>query len=227
MHACLSALQVADGYKVIAGCLATSEALTALGDAVAIVEGSELTTEEGIEKLRAGAVEVMGEGGKLDLFVSNAGVLTFEDVDDFKTAKGREGCIDMMKVDAIGPLHLAAVMAPLVKDGGKMSFMSSAPASMTVAASGAMPGLAAYRMAKAALNIGVCIFAQGLKARGVAVNLLHPGMVDTEMTKDFPPGMEKITTTVAAEGLLKQIDALTIETTCSFTDATNSTTVPW
>jgi len=66
--------------------------------------------------------------------------------------------------------------------------------------------------------------AHDLKGRGIAVILLHPGMVRTELTK----GMEGVfmEPEEAAQGLLARIDELTLESRGSFRHA-NGAVLPW
>ena len=66
--------------------------------------------------------------------------------------------------------------------------------------------------------------AHDLKERGIAVILLHPGMVRTELTKGMAG--EFIEPEEAARGLLTRIDELTLETTGSFRHA-NGDFLPW
>ena len=51
---------------------------------------------------------------------------------------------------------------------------------------------------------------------GVSVILTHPGLVDTDMIKAFD--LPKIQPDVSAKNLIKRIDELTIDNTCTFCD---------
>jgi len=65
-----------------------------------------------------------------------------------------------------------------------------------------------------------------LKGRGIAVLMLHPGLVATDLTKDFPRDMPWIEPDEAAAGLIRNIDELTIETSGKFRHA-NGDYLPW
>ena len=80
-----------------------------------------------------------------------------------------------------------------------------------------------YRMSKAALNIAGKSLAIDLKPQGIAVVILHPGLVATRMINFNPSG---ISPQQSVEGLLKRIDALTLETSGSFWHA-NGDALPW
>jgi NAD(P)-dependent dehydrogenase (short-subunit alcohol dehydrogenase family) len=79
-----------------------------------------------------------------------------------------------------------------------------------------------YRMSKAALNMAGKSLAVDLKSAGVAIAILHPGMVRTEMIG----GHGQVEPSDAARGLLERIDELTLETTGGFWHA-NGERLPW
>ena len=80
-----------------------------------------------------------------------------------------------------------------------------------------------YRMSKAALNIAGKSLAIDLKPKGIAVAILHPGLVATRMIQFNPNG---ISPQQAVEGLLKRIDSLTLQTSGMFWHA-NGEQLPW
>ena len=75
---------------------------------------------------------------------------------------------------------------------------------------------------KAAVNAAGMSLAHDLKGRGVAVALLHPGMVATDMT-----GKHGIPPEEAARGIIARIDALTLETSGKFIHAVTGEALPW
>ena len=64
-------------------------------------------------------------------------------------------------------------------------------------------------MSKAAFNSAAKSLAFDLKSRGIAVAILHPGLVRTRMIRFNPNG---IAPESAVQGLLQRIDALSLET---------------
>jgi NAD(P)-dependent dehydrogenase (short-subunit alcohol dehydrogenase family) len=78
-------------------------------------------------------------------------------------------------------------------------------------------------MSKVALNIAGKSLAIDLQPRGIAVAILHPGLVRTRMINFNPNG---ITPAESVRGLLARIDALTLETSGSFWHA-NGAVLPW
>jgi NAD(P)-dependent dehydrogenase (short-subunit alcohol dehydrogenase family) len=77
-------------------------------------------------------------------------------------------------------------------------------------------------MSKAALNIAGVSLARDLRPRGIAVAILHPGFVRTDMTNH--EGM--IDAPKSVRGLIERIDTLTLETSGAFWHA-NGEELPW
>jgi NAD(P)-dependent dehydrogenase (short-subunit alcohol dehydrogenase family) len=83
-------------------------------------------------------------------------------------------------------------------------------------------GYYGYRMSKAALNAAGVSLAHDLKPRGIAVVILHPGAVRTDMTR----GHGMIDADESVRGLLRRIDELTLESTGRFLHQ-NGEVLPW
>ena len=83
-------------------------------------------------------------------------------------------------------------------------------------------GYYGYRMSKAALNMAAKSLAVDLKPAGVAVAILHPGMVKTDMVA----GHGQVEPDDAARGLLARLDELTLESSGGFWHA-NGQRLPW
>jgi NAD(P)-dependent dehydrogenase (short-subunit alcohol dehydrogenase family) len=114
-----------------------------------------------------------------------------------------------------------AITFPFVdnlKEGSKVAIISSRVDSIADNGSGGNYG---YRASKSAVNqIGMNLRHE-LKPRGVAVVLLHPGMVATGMT-----GGRGVSPEVAARGLIERIDALDMARSGSFWHAEGHE-LPW
>lgn len=79
-----------------------------------------------------------------------------------------------------------------------------------------------YRMSKAALNAAGMSLARDLREAGIAVAILHPGFVRTQMTEHTG----NVEPAEAAKQLVARVDALTLETSGTFWHA-NGQTLPW
>jgi NAD(P)-dependent dehydrogenase (short-subunit alcohol dehydrogenase family) len=204
----LCALLKQRSAEVIAVCRQPSPALEALG--VRVVAGVDVTSEEGVNNL----TKALG-GARLDLVILNAGVLRSSGLEDLDLGDVEE----QLAVNAIGPLRVAHALRPSLEAGSKLALITSRMGSMGDNGSGGSYG---YRMSKAALNAAGVSLAVDLRPRGVAVAILHPGYVRTDMTG----GGGNVTPAEAAKMLLDRIDDLRIETTGRFLHA-NGEQLPW
>lgn len=200
--------QLADrGDTVIAACRKSSKELDALG--VRVESGIDVAdaTAAGELKQRLGATH-------LDLLINNAGILEGGGLDD----PNFDGIERQLEVNALGPLRVISALLPLLREGGKVAIITSRMGSIADNGSGGYYG---YRMSKAAVNAAGVSLAHDLRGRGIAVALLHPGMVNTDMTRHGIPAEESV------KGLLARIDALTLQTSGSFWHATTGEVLPW
>jgi NAD(P)-dependent dehydrogenase (short-subunit alcohol dehydrogenase family) len=78
-------------------------------------------------------------------------------------------------------------------------------------------------MSKAALNMAGVSLAHDLKPRGIAVGLVHPGYVRTDMTG----GNGLVDADEAAAGILARTAALSAETSGGFWHAISGEPLPW
>lgn len=154
-------------------------------------------------------------GARIDLLVNNAGILTRESLEDLDFARIRSE----IEVNALGPLRITGALLPTMARGAKIGLITSLMGSMGDNGSGGMYG---YRMSKAALNAAGVSLARDLAPRGIAVAILHPGYVATDMTS----GRGSVTPADSVRGLLARLDTLTLETSGRFLRATGEP-LPW
>ena len=81
--------------------------------------------------------------------------------------------------DALGPLRVARSLLDRLGKGSKIGIITSRMGSMADNGSGGYYG---YRASKAAVNAIGKSLAMDLAPRGIAVFLLHPGYVASDMT---------------------------------------------
>jgi NAD(P)-dependent dehydrogenase (short-subunit alcohol dehydrogenase family) len=199
----------ARGDVVIAVSRTASEELKQLG--VQVEEGIDITSDTSIADLRTR----LGDTA-IDVLINNAGILkrvTLEDL-DFDSIR------EQFEVNAIGPLRVTHTLLPLLQAGSKIVLMTSRMGSIADNTSGSSYG---YRMSKVALSMAGKSLAHDLEPRGIAVAILHPGLVQTRMTNFTSGG---ITPEESVKGLLARIDALTLENTGTFWHA-NGEVLPW
>jgi NAD(P)-dependent dehydrogenase (short-subunit alcohol dehydrogenase family) len=196
------------GRDVIAVCRKSSRELDALG--VRVEADVDITSDAAV----AGLARRL-DGVALDELVCNAGALHADRLDDVNIDDIRE----LMEVNAFGALRVVKALHHNVRRGGKIALMTSRMGSIGDNGSG---GYYAYRMSKAALNAAGMSLARDLVPAGIAVAILHPGYVRTEMTA----GSGNIDPADAAKQLVERIDQLTMESTGTFWHA-NGQVLPW
>lgn len=198
----------ARGTSVVAVCRKTSPELDALG--VRVEEGVDVTEPAAWARLaeRLAADEI-------DLLIHNAGMLVPDSLEAVDPARLRA----QFELNAVAPLMLTHALAARLHRGSKVALITSRMGSIADNGSGGYYG---YRMSKAALNAAGVSLAHDLKPRGVAVVMLHPGSVRTEMTR----GHGMIDADESVRGLLQRIDELEIETSGRFLHQ-NGEALPW
>lgn len=197
----------ARGEELIAVCRQPSPELEALG--LRIESGIELSDEASLAELtgRLAGVQLAGA-------ILNAGILEADSLEDLQADSIRR----QFEVNALAPLLLARALLPHLPAGSKLALITSRMGSLDDNGSGGYYG---YRMSKVALNMAGRSLAVDLQPRGIAVAILHPGMVATRMV-----GFSGIPPEQAARGLLARIEALTLANSGSFWHA-NGELLPW
>jgi len=198
----------ARGERVIPVCREASAELRELG--VDIVDGIDVTGDAGSRKL---AEELAGE--RVDVLYNNAGILLDEHLQDMNFATMEQ----QFEVNTLGPLNVTHALLPNMGQGGKVGLMTSRMGSIADNDSGGRYG---YRMSKAALNAAGKSLSVDLAPRGIAVAILHPGFVQTEMTG----GHGHIVPAEAAERLIQRMDELSLDNTGTFWHSDGSV-LPW
>jgi NAD(P)-dependent dehydrogenase (short-subunit alcohol dehydrogenase family) len=196
------------GGSVVAVCRKSSPELDALG--ARVESGVDVTEPAAWSRLAARLSH-----DDIDLLIHNAGVLLGDSLENIDLDKVRA----QVELNAIAPLFLTRALAPRLHAGAKIALITSRMGSIGDNSSGGYYG---YRMSKAALNAAGVSLARDLKPRGVAVVILHPGAVRTEMTG----GQGMIEADEAVRGLLQRIDELRLETTGRFLHQ-NGEGLPW
>lgn len=201
------------GDHVIAACLFDGKGLS---EGIEVVPNIDVTKDESAARL---AKKIKDDGLKIDFLVNNAGVMGLDelgiiDYDDVRR---------QFEINTIGPLRITEALAPLLSENAKVSITTSRVGSLTDNGSGQMY---AYRISKAAANMVGLNLHHDLSKRGISVLCNHPGMVATDLTKDYPGDYNYIQPAVAAAGIIKNMDALTIETSGSFQHS-NGEFLPW
>jgi NAD(P)-dependent dehydrogenase (short-subunit alcohol dehydrogenase family) len=198
----------ARGASVLAVCREESPELRALG----------VSIESGCDVTRPGTWSRLADrlaGQKIELLVQNAGML----IPDSLAKVEASDVLAQFELNALAPLFLTKALSPCLQAGSKVALITSRMGSIGDNGSGGYYG---YRMSKAALNAAGVSLSHDLRQRGIAVIILHPGMVRTRMAG----GHANLEPEESVRGLLERIDALTVETTGRFLHQ-NGQALPW
>ncbi len=201
-------LYQARGWQVYALCRQSSKELSSLG--VNVIEGIDVADVDVASSLQQAL-----RGVNIDLLINNAGILRNEVLGDLDFDSIRQ----QFEVNTLGPLKVTEALLPQLAKGAKITFITSRMGSIADNGSGGRYG---YRMSKVSLNIAAVSVAKDVASRDIAVAILHPGLVGTEMIG----GHGDITPEQAAERLVKRIDELTMETSGTFWHS-NGDVLPW
>jgi NAD(P)-dependent dehydrogenase (short-subunit alcohol dehydrogenase family) len=196
------------GDQVVAACRTASPPL--LDMEPEIVEGIDVTDDAAVAQLVRSL-----EGRRLDVLVNNAGILTSESLDDLGFDRIRR----QFEVNSLGPLRVTAALRGQLGRGSKVAIITSRMGSIEDNTSGGRYG---YRMSKAAVNMAGRSLARDLADDGIAVAILHPGFVRTDMTGH--QGL--VDSPESAAGLIARIDELTLDSSGSFWHASGEQ-LPW
>ena len=200
------------GDVVIAVCRRPSAELNALG--VEVIDGIDGTSDQAVATLGQRVAD-----RRIDLLFLSAGILSHDGVTGIAPALDLNSVREQFEVNALAPLRMARQLVPGLPKGAKIALMTSRMGSIGDNGSGGSYG---YRMSKAALNAMGVSLARDLKSRGIAVAILHPGYVRTDMTG----GAGNVDPADAARMLIQRIDALTLDNSGTFWHA-NGERLPW
>jgi 3-oxoacyl-[acyl-carrier protein] reductase len=135
-------------------------------DAVA----ADLAAADGAHILAAAVRNLTGN--RLDILVSNAGISKAAPIENI-TVKDFD---DLFAVNVRAPYFLLQQLLPILSDNASVVFVSS------LGARAAVGTLSAYAATKGAINTLIKYFAAALGSRGIRVNAVAPGVIDTDMS---------------------------------------------
>jgi len=212
-------LQLAQrGDRVVAACLGDAPELRAAQ--IQVEPGVDVTSDAAVARF---AQRVREQYARIDVLYHVAGIMLLTEVGKGIEQLQVDDVRRQFEVNTLGPLRVIKALLPLLKAGSKVGIVTSRVGSLADNASGGQYG---YRISKAAANMLGLNLHRELSDRGIAVVCLHPGMVATDLTKDFPGEFKYITADQAAGGLIKQMDKLTVASAGVFRHA-NGGLLPW
>jgi 3-oxoacyl-[acyl-carrier protein] reductase len=136
-------------------------------DAVA----ADLADPEGANALAARVRDLVGE--RLDVIVANAGILKAAMIEDISV----KDFDHQFAVNVRAPYFLVQQLLPILGNGSSIVFISSLAGHATMG----LNRVSAYAASKGAIDTMVKHFAQALGPRGIRVNAVAPGLIETDM----------------------------------------------
>ncbi|WP_279356805.1 SDR family oxidoreductase [Methylobacterium indicum] len=112
------------------------------------------------------------ESGPLDVLVVNAGVGAFGD----PLEQDPDEVDRLVRINVTSPYHAAVEAARRMPEGGRIIVIGSVNGDRIP-----FPGLSAYAMSKSALQGMARGLARDFGPRGITVNVVQPGPIDTDM----------------------------------------------
>jgi NAD(P)-dependent dehydrogenase (short-subunit alcohol dehydrogenase family) len=197
----------ASGETVIAVCRSSSPELEHLG--VQVEADIDISSDKSVAHLKKRL-----QGVVINVLINNAGMAQKNTLDDLNFDSIRQ----QFEVNALGALRITQVLLPNLKAGSKIAIITSRMGSITDNTSGGYYG---YRMSKAALSMAGKSLSIDLQPRQIAVAILHPGMVSTDMTDH-----SGIPAADSVRGILERINQLNLQNSGTFWHA-NGEELPW
>ena len=110
--------------------------------------------------------------GRLDIVVNNSGVYEMKPIEEITD----EHFHRQFNINVLGLLHVTQAAVPHLQDGASVINVSSVVTRLTP------PGTAVYTGTKGAIDAITGVLARELAPRGIRVNAVNPGLVETEGT---------------------------------------------
>jgi NAD(P)-dependent dehydrogenase (short-subunit alcohol dehydrogenase family) len=162
------------------------EAVAAIGHDVTGVQGDAGNLAD-LDRL---VETITTEKGRIDVLFASAGIGALGEP---LAAVTEQSFDDVFGVNVRGTLFTAQRLLPLMNDGASIILNGTAG---TVKG---FPGTTVYSASKAALRSFARTWTAELAGRGIRVNVLHPGSIDTASLDALPPEMkEQITASIPA-----------------------------
>lgn len=173
----------ADGASVVVNHSRSTSEARAVVEAIAAAGGDAAAIQADVSRLedvRRLFRETIARFGGLDILVANAGTAVFKPLVETATAE-----LDrLLDVNVRGTFHCLREALRFMRDGGRIVCIS------TIGTELALPGGSCYFASKAAIEQLCRVAAREVASRGITINVVSPGFVETRMLEDALAGME-------------------------------------
>ncbi|ELY3086192.1 SDR family oxidoreductase [Klebsiella aerogenes] len=126
-------------------------------------------------------IKLVRDSGPLDVLVVNAGIALFGDA----LEQDSDAIDRLFRINIHAPYHAAVEAARTMPEGGRIIIIGSVNGDRMP-----IPGMAAYALSKSALQGLARGLARDFGPRGITVNIVQPGPIDTDANPEKGPMKE-------------------------------------
>ncbi len=130
---------------------------------------------------RDAVTKLVRDSGPLDVLIVNAGIALFGDA----LEQDSDAVDRLFRINIHAPYHAAVEAARQMPDGGRIIVIGSVNGDRMP-----VPGMAAYAVSKSALQGLARGLARDFGPRGITVNVVQPGPIDTDANPESGPMKE-------------------------------------
>ena len=161
---------------------------------------------------------------KLDGVICNAGIMIPENL---RALNSTDTILKQFQINTLGPIRVFKGIENRLDKGSKYAIISAILGSIqkNTLAQGDQStrgGYYGYRISKAGMNMGMSSLSVDLRRKKIAVAMIHPGFVKTDMTS----GRGLILPDKAAQNIINRYEDINMKNSGSFWNA-DGTTLPW
>ncbi|MDQ0380044.1 glucose 1-dehydrogenase [Amycolatopsis thermophila] len=183
-----------EGARVVIADVADAEGRALADEIGAVYQHLDVSRED---DWAAAVRRAEDEFGGLTVLMNNAGILHFSELAGTSLADYER----VIRINQIGAfLGMRSVVEPMTRAGGGSIINVS-----SVEGLAGMPFLVAYTASKFAIRGMTKVAALELGSKGIRVNSVHPGMIDTKMVSDAAGGAEIDTSWVGKKVALGRV----------------------
>ncbi|MEB6377839.1 SDR family oxidoreductase [Leclercia adecarboxylata] len=148
---------------------------------------AQLATETGSVAVQADSadrdavIKLVHDSGPLDVLVVNSGIALFGDA----LEQDSDAVDRLFRINIHAPYHAAVEAARQMPDGGRIIVIGSVNGDRMP-----VPGMASYAVSKSALQGLARGLARDFGPRGITVNVVQPGPIDTDANPESGPMKE-------------------------------------
>lgn len=142
------------------------------------------------DEISAAVKEVVSTLGRIDILVNSSGLFITGQIDaeDINLAEFKK----QWDVNVHGAVHTVRSVLPFMDNGGRIVNIGSTGGSRTP-----FPGIGDYAATKAALGAYTRSWARDLGPRNITVNIIQPGLINTDMNPSDGPFSDAMVQSVA------------------------------